>query len=405
MRVLLSDGSGLTARQCAGRLHAAGHHVEVLSPDPFCLCRFTRNVARVRRVPAFGPDPLGWLDVSLEVYRTGGFDVLLPTPEQVAVLSWASARLDAAGVATVVPPFSALTALQDKVSASATLTRLGIPQPVTATAFAGWSRFPAFVKDPVGTASGGVKRVTTKSELENVAAGRSVVIQAAVDGPLVMCQSVFDHGRLIAFHANQRTGEGVRGGASHKLSLSVPEVRRWFEVLGADLQWHGALSADVVLATTGPSFIDVNPRLVEPENAFLSGVDLVGAMLELAGGGHPALRPESRSEVATHQFLLAVLGAAQDGQRRAIAAEIAHAARRTGDYRGSREELTPLRHDPLSAVPVALAVVATVAVPSTWSWFATGSVSNYALTGDGWRQLRESDPPAPEPTGGELKPR
>jgi len=32
MRVLLSDGSGLTSRQCAGLLGAAGHRVGVLAP-------------------------------------------------------------------------------------------------------------------------------------------------------------------------------------------------------------------------------------------------------------------------------------------------------------------------------------------------------------------------------------
>ena len=37
MFVLLSDGAGLTARQCATLLAAAGHRVEALSPDPLCL--------------------------------------------------------------------------------------------------------------------------------------------------------------------------------------------------------------------------------------------------------------------------------------------------------------------------------------------------------------------------------
>ena len=81
---------------------------EALTPDPMCLCRFTRHVARLHRVPPYGRDPLGWLDAALDVYRSGRFDVLLPTQEQVAVLSWAKDRLDAAGVATVVPPFEAL---------------------------------------------------------------------------------------------------------------------------------------------------------------------------------------------------------------------------------------------------------------------------------------------------------
>jgi hypothetical protein len=37
MLVLLSDGAGLTARQCATVLARAGHRVEALSP-PGCAC-------------------------------------------------------------------------------------------------------------------------------------------------------------------------------------------------------------------------------------------------------------------------------------------------------------------------------------------------------------------------------
>jgi len=127
VRVLLSDGSGLTARQCATVLAEAGHEVEVLSPDPLCLCRFTRHVRRVHRVPAYGADPLDWLDAALACYARGGFDVLLPTQEQVAVLSRLAKRLDDVGVVTAVPPFDALMCVQDKLSAVATLTRLGLP--------------------------------------------------------------------------------------------------------------------------------------------------------------------------------------------------------------------------------------------------------------------------------------
>lgn len=39
MRVLLSDGPGLTARQAATQLASGGHAVHVLSPDPICLAR------------------------------------------------------------------------------------------------------------------------------------------------------------------------------------------------------------------------------------------------------------------------------------------------------------------------------------------------------------------------------
>ncbi len=395
MRVLLSDGSGLTARQCATRLSADGHVVDVVSPDPMCLCRFTRSVDRVHRVPPYGADPLTWLDAVLDVYRSGRFDVLFPTQEQVAVLSWAENRLEKAGVATAVPSFAALAAVQDKISASATLRRLGIPQPSSAIGVEGWARFPAFVKDPIGTASGGVRRVTTPAELRGAATGKPVLVQAGVDGPLIMCQSVFDHGSLVAFHANERTAEGAGGGASHKTSVSMPDARHWFEILGGDLCWHGALSADLILSDDGPVFIDVNPRLVEPQNAIFSGVDLVRAMMELADGGHPAPQPEGRRGVATHQLLLSVLGVAQHGGGRlGVVGEILHAAQRNHHYLNSREELTPLSHDPKALVPLAIAAAATIAVPRSWSWFTSGSVSNYALTGEGWRQLLETDPSA-----------
>ena len=293
-----------------------------------------------------------------------------------------------------MPSFAALATVQDKIAASATLRRLGIPQPPSATEIEGWDRFPAFVKDPIGTASGGVRRVRTPAELQGAATGRPVLVQAAVDGPLLMCQSVFDHGSLVAFHANERTAEGAGGGASHKTSVSRPDARRWFEILGGDLRWHGALSADLILGDDGLVFIDVNPRLVEPQNAYFSGVDLVRAMVELATGGHPALQLEGRPGVATHQLLLSVLGAAQHGGGRlGVVTEILHAARRHDDYLTSREELTPGTHDPETLVPLAMAAAATIAAPRSWSWFTSGSVSNYALTGEGWEQLLEADPP------------
>jgi biotin carboxylase len=129
MRVLLSDGSGLTARQKAAQLADAGHTVGVLSPDPVCLARFTRRVRHVWHVPPYGPDPLRWLDAMLAVYQSAGTDVLVPTQEQVAVLSACEALVRAAGVRTAVPSFEALSQVQDKLSAFATLTAAGLPQP------------------------------------------------------------------------------------------------------------------------------------------------------------------------------------------------------------------------------------------------------------------------------------
>jgi hypothetical protein len=407
MRVLLSDGTGLTARQTATLLSRAGHRVEALSPDPLCLCQFTRHVRRVHRVPAYGDDPLGWLAAALTIAGRRHAAVLIPTQEQVAVLSVAARRLRAAGLRTAVPDFTALAAVQDKLTAFATLTRLGLPQPPATIAtsrdeLGSAGPLPVFVKTPIGTASAGVCQVTTPGQLRELAdqyerdgvfADGGVLMQQPVAGPLVMVQSVFARGELIAFHAAERTGEGASGGASHKRAIELPAVREHIATLGGALGWHGALSADVILSPDGPQFIDINPRLVEPVNAYRSGVDLVSALLDTACSGTAEPQATGRPGVQTHQLLLALLGAAQHGgRRRDITRQLWAALSRQDGYHASTEELTPLRHDPLTAVPITIAALATLIQPAMWRHFTSGSVEAYALTPAAWRHITQQAP-------------
>ena len=161
--------------------------------------------------------------------------------------------------------------------------------------------------------------------------------------------------------------------------------------LGAALGWHGALSADVIIGPDGPRFIDINPRLVEPVNALASGVDLAGALVEVARSGssrvpQPAAVPGAR----THQLLLAVLGAAHHGGRRDVARELVQALLHRGEYRGSREELTPARGDPLAPLPVMAIALATLIRPDAWRHFVGGSAGAYSLTPTAWRQIRRA---------------
>ena len=317
--------------------------MEALSSGGLCLARMTRHVRRVHQVPAVGRDPFGWLDAALGIAARQRADLLLPVQEQVAVMSLARERIEAAGLATAVPEFGALAQVQDKVSAFATLTRVGLPQrpavvAATAAELEGAAELglPAFVKTPIGTASAGVWRVTSREALRRLAAaceGRGafrqgqggVLVQRAVAGPLVMVQSVFARGELVAYHACQRVREGASGGASHKLGLDLPEAREHLATLGAGLRWHGALSADVIDGPAGPVFIDINPRLVEPVNALESG-----------------------------------------------------------------EELTPGGGDRLAGVPVALTALATLIRPAAWRYFAGGSTGAYSLTPAAWEELRRA---------------
>ena len=436
MLILLSDGAGLTSRQVATVLARAGHQVEALSPRGLCLGRMTRHVRRVHDVPPVGHDPFGWLDAALDVAARRGADLLLPVQEQVAVMALARERIEAAGLATAVPSFEALAQVQDKVSACRTLARIGVPQPpsviaasaaeladaaepdvtaehaaadatadatVAGAAVAGGRGrlvVPVFVKTPIGTASAGVRRVNSREELRRLAedyerlgifAGAGgVLVQQPAAGPLVMVQAVFAGGELVAFHACDRAREGVAGGASHKRGRRLPRAREQMARLGAALTWHGALSADVIDGPEGPVFIDINPRLVEPANALAAGVDLTGALVQVALNGTSRPQPDGTPGARTHQLLLAVLEAGQLGRRRDVARELADAALRRGSYRDSREELTPGCGDLLAPVPVAVAALATLAWPPAWRQFVGGSAGAYSLTPAAWGELTEA---------------
>ena len=199
-----------------------------------------------------------------------------------------------------------------------------------------------------------MRRASSPAELKAAAAALGlgageVLVQQPAIGPLAMVQAVIDDGRLAAFHANLRVREGVGGGASIKESVALPTMPEHIEALARALRWRGPLSMDVILTRDGPVVIDVNPRLVEPMNAYLAEVRSRGRGARTSR--EEVIRPRSagRAGVRSHQTLLAVLGAAQRQETRtAVARELYCALAKSGDYATSVEELTPISGDPLA---------------------------------------------------------
>lgn len=231
-----------------------------------------------------------------------------------------------------------------------------------------------------------LRLVSEQLVAQDAFADGGLLVQEPAAVPLVMAQAVFAHGNLCAWHTNIRARQGANGGARSKPSVFLPEVRDHLVRLGRALRWHGALSLDAALTPDGPVYIDVNPRLVEPGNAWQAGTDLVEAPPEVTLAKRADWLPPPRADVLTHQLLIAVLGAGQHrATRRAFVSELLAAARRRGRYQDSHAELTPLRNDPLAAVPVVAAVSALVIAPSLWRLFAGNAISSYALTSAAWR--------------------
>jgi hypothetical protein len=115
---------------------------------------------------------------------------------------------------------------------------------------------------------------------------------------------------------------------------------------------------------TTPRLIDCNPRLVEPMSAYLAGVDLVGLLLRVSLGETPTAAAESREGVRTHLAVQALLGcASRGGTRRDVIHECWRLVTGSGPYADSTEELTPVRLDWISAVPVAMIVISLLIAP------------------------------------------
>ena len=403
-RILLTEGSSLSARQAITTLGLAGHVIEICDPDVLCIGRFSRFVRRFHRCPGIGRDPEAYLKFLIELLGREKFDVLLPTHEQGYLLAKVQEQL--VPLTTIaLPTFESYVLAHGKASFSRLLTELNIPQPRTqivdsSAELRRSAFFPAVVKSTIGTASRGVRFAHNSDDIERIAieferAGEfpgEVVLQELVQGALERAQSVFCHGRLVAAHAYRQIAEGVGGGDRIKESIHCPDVRSHLAQIGERLNWHGALSVDYVRDKSDavPRYIDCNPRLVEPVNALLSGVDLAGLAVSLSMGDGLPEAPGSCAGVRTHMAMQGLMRCAVDGGARLdILREAWRLWRNRGDYAGSKEELTPVSVDPLSLVPLGYVALRALALPGTVARLARRSAQSHQLNPTAVKIIRD----------------
>jgi predicted ATP-grasp superfamily ATP-dependent carboligase len=402
LRVLLSEGSSTSAREAVTVLGLAGHHVEICDPSPWCLARFSRFVRKFHRCPGLRDDPAGYLASVETLLGASRFDVLLPTHEQGFLFARVAERLKGR-VGVALPTFENYRIAHGKASFSRLLDELGLPQPQTAIvtserALRAAVRFPAVVKTSLGTASRGIWFVRDGSELDNAvseldaseAFADEVLVQEWIDGTVEKAQSVFCRGRMLGFHAYRQVAAGAGGGEAIKESVSRPDIRTMLERIGERLAWHGALSIDYLMpdGDPPPRLIDCNPRPVEPMSAYLAGTDLVGLLLRISRGERPAALPESRPGVRTHLAMQALLGiASRGGTRRELWRECRRLSREDGPYAASREEMTPLQLDWLSAVPLVTTAALLLAQPKSAIALVRGGFGAHLLSRESIRKI------------------
>ncbi|MEA2836837.1 MAG: hypothetical protein QOD89_1387 [Bradyrhizobium sp.] len=376
LRVLLSEGSSTSAREAITVLGLAGHIVEVCDPSPTCLGRFSRLVSKFHHCSGLRDDPAAYLSFVETLLAQRPFDVLLPTHEQGFLFARVKERLeDRVGLA--LPSFESYRAAHSKAGFSRLLVELGLPQPATRivrspSELRDAVRFPCVVKTSIGTASRGVWFVRDEGTLTqawqelgaNDAFAGEVLVQDLVAGATEKAQAIFSWGKLLGFHAYRQIAAGAGGGEAIKQSVRRPGVRADLATIGEKLGWHGALSVDTIMPEQGSHlFIDCNPRLVEPMSAYLAGLDLVDLLLQVSQGQAPEPAPDSREGVRTHLAMQVLLGCAARGTRREIFRECVRLVAGRGPYADSVEELTPVRRDWISAMPLVMIALALLADP------------------------------------------
>ena len=216
-RVLLSEGSSLTARETMTILGSRGIGVDVASASGWPLASFSTWCRGVRRVPSAERDPVGYLRAIDALLASGRYRALLATHEQAWLLAAGRRYLPHASGRLAVAGASAFEQVQSKIAFAGVCDELGIPQPawheVHCEADLDRIGYPVWVKAAYSTAGRGVVRAGTRAEALSAwrvlrSDGAAVMVQAPARGTYRQVAALFDHGRLIAAACSERIGLG-----------------------------------------------------------------------------------------------------------------------------------------------------------------------------------------------------
>lgn len=395
LRVLFTEGGSLSARQT---LYALGplYDIDVLDPDPLCQCRFSNYVRRWIRSPSFSKEPEAFLRLLADLIREGQYDVILPTHEQVYLLSrYADVLSPYAGLA--LPAFASLERLQNKAEFSRLLDELALPQPQTTIVrrreeLKGEWVYPFYLKLAHSTAGSGVFFIADAEALEReadelqrkglIGGSSEVLMQQPARGVQSTVQAVFDHGRIVGVHSFESRQLGVGGMSAARVGADHRSVREHVQQIGEFLEWHGAMFLDYFFdrQTGQPEYIEANPRIGETVNALLSGVNLPELLIRVSRGESPAPAPLGRVGKRTQSFLMIAMTAALEGHgRRRLWREIADYRAGRGIYRDSEDELTRPSDDPLSRLPPLWTLSQLLARPARAESIVAKTVEHYSL--------------------------
>lgn len=399
IRVLLSEGSSTNVREMITALGPLGYTMDICDPNPYCMGRFSSYIHKVYRCPRSGDDPIGYLEFVIKLIREQNYDVLFPANEQAFLFAWAKEYLTPL-VGIAVSDFSAFQRLQTKSAFMRYLDEAGLPHPCTRYAKI-WNEIqeavsylgkPCYLKIDYGTASTGVWCIKSDQDLnflkesltaKGILNGQTeFLIQEASSGVFEQLHAIFDQGRLIAIHCTRRLKEGLGGGAIIKVGVDRPIVRKDLEKIGESLKWHGSLSMDYFYHESDDRayYIDANPRITEPMNSVVNGINFAEMQIRLSLGKSIPTNYTDQITNKSHSTIQALLAAAgQRYSRSDVLKEMCLVATKKGIYKNSRESITPVAKDFPSIIPLSAVLFQLLYNPRSGQMQAQKAISNYSL--------------------------
>jgi predicted ATP-grasp superfamily ATP-dependent carboligase len=399
IRILLSEGSSTNVRETITALGPSGYKIDICDPNPYCMGRFSSYIHKVYKSPISGDDPVGYLNFVIRLIKDQGYDVLLPSHEQAFLFAWAKEILTPL-VGIAVSDFPAFQRLQTKSAFMHFLDEIDLPHPPTRYAKT-WAEIQeavnffgncCYIKSDYGTASTGVWRVNGEKDLnilkellydqKTFDGQNEIIVQEASHGVFEQLHSIFDHGRLVAIHCTRRLKEGLGGGAALKIGVDRPIVREDLTKIGEYIKWHGSLSIDYFynLQNGKAYYIDANPRITEPMNSVVNGINLAEMQVQLSLGKFiPTIHTSSITN-KSHSTIQAMLAAVEQRYSRIdVLKEMFMVINKNGIYNNSQEGMTPVTKDFPSILPLCSVFLQLLCNPQIGYSIAQKTIANYSL--------------------------
>ncbi len=296
MSVLVTHGHNRLAYYATRCL--AKHDIKVTSASEFPLAAtfFSKYCTDHFTYPSPWKQPDQFVQKMIEEIERRDIDVLMPVHREGYVLAKYKDELDD-HVEFPYSPYSKIVSVNDKKTMIDVAEKAGVRTPKTIAPSnldqvketESTLQFPVLIKLRRSYGGIGMSQVNSQSRFTEtylktvqrfrLSTGEYPIIQEMIRGTSASIEMLLDQGKLVAEHGIGKTRYYARYG------YEDPEAIESLHRLGKHLNWHGMLSASLVIEkdTKTTYFTDINPRFSGAlGHAILSGVELPYLLCQIA---------------------------------------------------------------------------------------------------------------------------